>query len=77
MLDDAGGYLFDKRLKSYAEDLDLSLRLQKTKWKMYVRPKALVYHYRDEAFSGSPPEKLRKLIHVSSNRLFVYYKNFH
>jgi len=76
MLDDAGGYLFDKRLKSYAEDLDLSLRLQKTKWKMYVRPKALVYHYRDEAFSGSPPEKLRKLIRVSSNRLLVYYKNF-
>lgn len=76
MLDDVGSYLFDKRLKSYAEDLDLSIRVQNTNWKMYVRPKALVYHYRDEAFSGSPAEKLRKLIHISSNRLFVYYNNY-
>ncbi len=76
MLDDVGSYLFDARLKSYAEDLDLSIRVQNTNWKMYVRPKALVYHYRDEAFSGSPVEKLRKLIHISSNRLFVYYNNY-
>jgi len=76
MLDNVGSYLFDKRLKSYAEDLDLSIRMQNTNWKMYVRPKALVYHYRDEAFSGSPAEKLRKLIHISSNRLFVYYNNY-
>jgi GT2 family glycosyltransferase len=76
MLDDVGSYLFDKRLKSYAEDLDLSIRVQNTNWKMYVRPKAIVYHYRDEAFSGSPAQKLRKLIHISSNRLFVYYNNY-
>jgi hypothetical protein len=76
MLDDVGSYLFDARLKSYAEDLDLSIRVQNTNWKMYVRPKALVYHYRDEAFSGNPAEKLRKLIHISSNRLFVYYNNY-
>lgn len=76
MLVNVGGYLFDTRLKSYAEDLDLSIRVQNTNWKMYVRPKALVYHYRDEAFSGSPVEKLRKLFHISSNRLFVYYNNY-
>ena len=76
MLDDVDGYLFDDRLVSYAEDLDLSIRLKKTKWKMYVRPGALVFHYRDEAFSGKPAYKLRKLIHVSSNRLWVYYNNF-
>ncbi len=76
MLDDVGNYLFDHRLKSYAEDLDLSIRLKKTKWRMYVRPSARVYHYRDEAFSGNPLQKLRKLIHVSSNRLLVYYKNY-
>ena len=76
MLDNVGSYLFDKRLKSYAEDLDFSIRVQTTNWKMYVQPKALVYHYRDEAFSGSPIEKLRKLFHISSNRLFVYYKNY-
>lgn len=76
MLDDVGSYLFDERLVSYAEDLDLSIRLKKTKWKMCVRPRALVYHYRDEAFSGNPAYKLRKLIHVSSNRLWVYYNNF-
>jgi GT2 family glycosyltransferase len=75
MLDDAGGYLFDERLVSYAEDLDLSIRLKKTAWKMYVRPKALVFHYRDEAFSGKPADKLRKLVHISSNRLWVYYNN--
>jgi GT2 family glycosyltransferase len=76
VLDDVGSYLFDDRLVSYAEDLDLSIRLNKTKWKMYVRPGALVFHYRDEAFAGSPVDKLRKLMHVSSNRLLVYYKNF-
>jgi GT2 family glycosyltransferase len=76
MLNDVGNYLFDHRLKSYAEDLDLSIRLKKTNWKMYVRPRALVFHYRDDAFSGRPADKLRKLIHVSSNRLWVYYNNF-
>jgi hypothetical protein len=76
MLNDVGNYLFDARLKSYAEDLDLSIRLKKTKWGMYVRPKAVVYHYRDEAFSGSPLDQLRKLTHISSNRLLVYFNNF-
>jgi GT2 family glycosyltransferase len=75
MLNDAGNYLFDARLKSYAEDLDLSIRLKQTKWGMYVRPKAVVYHYRHEAFSGSPLEQLRKLTHISSNRLLVYFNN--
>jgi GT2 family glycosyltransferase len=76
ILNDVGGYLFDNGLKSYAEDLDLSIRLKKTKWEMYVRPRAVVYHYRDEAFSGKPLEQLRKLINISSNRLLVYYNNF-
>lgn len=75
ILQEAGGYLFDERLVSYAEDLDLSIRLKKTAWKMYVRPKALVFHYRDDAFSGNPADKLRKLVHISSNRLWVYYNN--
>jgi GT2 family glycosyltransferase len=75
MLTDVGNYLFDERLKSYAEDLDLSMRLQKTKWDMYLRTKAVVYHYRDEAFSGNPLKQIKKLIHVSSNRLCVYYNN--
>jgi len=75
VLDDVGNYLFDDRLKSYAEDLDLSIRLRNTEWEMYVQPKAVVFHYRDEAFSGNLVYKLRKLIRVSSNRLFVYYKN--
>ena len=76
MLNDVGNYLFDARLKSYAEDLDLSIRLKKTKWGMYVHPKAVVYHYRDETFSGSPLDQLRKLTHISSNRLLVYFNNF-
>jgi len=75
VLKDVGNYLFDHRLKSYAEDLDLSIRLKKTGWKMFVCPRAVVYHYRDEAFSGSPLNQLRKLFHVSSNRLLVYYSN--
>ena len=75
MLTDVGNYLFDERLKSYAEDLDLSIRLKKTKWSMYIRTKAIVYHYRDEAFSGNPLKQLKKLVHVSSNRLCVYYNN--
>jgi GT2 family glycosyltransferase len=76
MLKDVGNYLFDERLGSYAEDLDLSIRLKHTKWEIYVRPNAVVYHYRDEAFSGSSVHRLRKLFRVSSNRLLVYYKNF-
>jgi len=75
MLNDVENYLFDARLKSYAEDLDLSIRLKKTKWEMYVCPKAVVYHYRDKAFSGSPLDQFRKLTHISSNRLWVYYNN--
>ena len=75
ILEDVGHYLFDDRLGSYAEDLDLSIRLKKTKWQMYVRPQAIVYHYRDEAFSGSPAHLLKKLFKVSSNRLLVYFNN--
>jgi GT2 family glycosyltransferase len=75
ILSDVGNYLFDERLGSYAEDLDLSLRLSKTDWKMFVCPQAIVYHYRDDAFAGSPLNMLHKLVHVSSNRLQVYYYN--
>ena len=75
ILPEVENYLFDDRLGSYAEDLDLSIRLKKTKWKMFVRPQAIVYHYRDEAFARSPLRMLQKLFHVSSNRLLVYYKN--
>jgi GT2 family glycosyltransferase len=75
MLADVGGYLFDTRLKSYAEDLDLSIRLKKTKWGMYVRPKAVVYHFRDRAFSGNVFDQTRKFVHISCNRLLVYYYN--
>lgn len=70
-----GGRLFSDRLGSYTEDLDFSLRLQKTSWKMYVLRKAVVFHYRDDAFSGKPYQMLEKLIHVSVNRLTVYYDN--
>ena len=75
IIKDIGNQLFDSRLGSYMEDLDLSLRLKKTEWKMYVKPEAVVYHYRDEAFSGKPSYMLGKLIHVSGNRLIVYYNN--
>jgi GT2 family glycosyltransferase len=75
ILAEAGNYLFDDRLGSYAEDLDLSIRVKKTRWKMFICPRAVVYHYRDDAFTGSPLHMLRKLFHVSSNRLLVYYKN--
>jgi GT2 family glycosyltransferase len=75
ILKDVRNYLFDSRLESYAEDLDLTLRLKSTDWRMFVCRKALVYHYRDDAFSGSPLNMLRKLFHVSSNRLLVYYNN--
>lgn len=75
ILKDVGNRLFDDRLGSYAEDLDLCLRLKKTKWQLYVRPRAVVYHYRNEAFSGKPLYMLKKFFRVSSNRLMVYTKN--
>ncbi|MBW2608845.1 MAG: glycosyltransferase [Deltaproteobacteria bacterium] len=69
---DLDGYLFDSKLGSYMEDLDLSIRLKDAGRKMYVWRKALIFHYRDDAFSGKPSQMLRKLIHISSNRLIVY-----
>jgi len=75
ILPEIGNRLFDSYLVSYAEDLDLSIRLATTDWKMYVCRKAIVYHFRDEAFSGKAIDKVRKLIHISSNRLLVYYNN--
>lgn len=75
IIDHVGGYLFDSRLGSYMEDLDFSIRLKRSKWKMYVKPEAILYHFRDYAFAGRPWYMLRKLIHVSSNRLIVYYNN--
>ena len=75
ILKDMGNYLFDSRLVNYTEDLDFSIRLKKTKWKPYILPRAVVYHYRDDAFMGTPSLMFRKLIHISSNRLLVYAKN--
>ena len=75
ILKNMGNFLFASHLGSYAEDLDFSIRLKMSEWKMYVCPRAIVYHFRDEAFSGSPAYMLRKLFHVSSNRLLVYYNN--
>ncbi|MFC1869145.1 glycosyltransferase family 2 protein [Thermodesulfobacteriota bacterium] len=75
VLNDIGNYLFDERLGSYAEDLDLSIRLQTTHWKMYVCPNAVVYHLRDDAFSGNATDMLKKLFHISSNRLLVFCEN--
>ena len=75
MLKDINNYLFDRRLISYAEDLDFSLRVIKTQWKMYVHLEAILYHFRDHAFAGHPAHRLRKLIRISSNRLLVYAKH--
>jgi len=76
ILQKVGGYLFDHRIKSYAEDLDLSIRLNYSKTKMYVRPGAVIFHFRDDAFTGNPIHILKKLCHISSNRLYVYYNNY-
>jgi GT2 family glycosyltransferase len=75
LLADVGNYLFDARLKSYAEDLDLCIRLKGTKWGLYVKPRAVIYHYRDKAFSGHPLVLFKKFVHISTNRLLVYQKN--
>lgn len=75
MIGNIGGYLFDSSLVSYMEDLDLSIRLKMAGRKMYVLPSALVYHFRDNAFSGSPMARLDKFIHISGNRLVVYFNN--
>lgn len=75
ILKDVGNFLFDSRLSSYAEDLDLSLRMSNTPWRMFVCTKAIIYHFRDDAFTSSPISMLLKFIKVSSNRLLVYYNN--
>jgi len=75
ILKDIDSRLFDARLGNYAEDLDLSIRMKKTSWKMFGQPDAVIFHFRDNAFGGKPIQRLKKLIHVSSNRLLVYYMN--
>lgn len=75
VLKDVGNYLFDVRLGSYAEDLDFSIRLQRTTWKMYMNPRAVIFHYRSDGFSGPPWGAFKKFNHISSNRLLVYYKH--
>jgi GT2 family glycosyltransferase len=75
ILKDVGNFLFDPRLGSYAEDLDLSIRMSNTPWRMFICTNAIIYHFRDDAFTGSPASMLRKFINVSSNRLLVYYNN--
>ena len=72
ILNDLNNYLFDHRLVSYAEDLDFSLRVIKTQWKMYVHSEAILYLFRDDAFAGNPSRRLSKLIRISSNRLLVH-----
>jgi len=67
-----GNYLFDERLISYAEDLDLSLRAAANDLEMFVCPEAVIYHFRDDAFYGKPTDMIKKYLHVSSNRLLVY-----
>ena len=69
-------HLFDERLVSYAEDLDLSLRAEADALKMFVCPNAVIYHFRDDAFSGKPGAMVRKFLHVSSNRLLVYLNRY-
>ncbi len=76
ILADTDGYLFDERLGSYAEDLDFSLRLARAEKKMFVAKQAIVYHFRGASFSGSLRQMLTKFVHVSSNRLVVYLKNY-
>lgn len=73
VLADIGHYLFDASLVSYAEDLDLSFRLAEAGLKMYISPGAVLYHFREESFSGSPIHKIVKFIHISNNRLRVHY----
>jgi GT2 family glycosyltransferase len=75
LLKDIGNYLFDCRLGSYAEDLDFSIRVNRSPWKMYMNPQAVIFHYRDDSFSGSPQKALKKFSHISSNRLLVYFKH--
>jgi GT2 family glycosyltransferase len=75
VLPDIGNYLFDSSLGSYAEDLDFSIRMNKTPWKMFVNPRAVIFHYRDDSLSGSPVKVLKKFSHISSNRLVVYYNH--
>ncbi len=75
MIKDVGGFLFDEKLGSYMEDLDLSLRTSKSPWKMYVHNRSVVYHYRDTAFAGKPSYMLGKFVHISGNRLLIYYNH--
>ena len=39
---------------------------------MYIASAAVLYHFRDQAFTGHPGQRIRKLIRISSNRLLVY-----
>ncbi len=73
---DVGGFLFDEWLGSYLEKLDLSLRMQKTSWKMYVAQRAWGTLYSRKSHIEKARYRIGKYVHLAANRLFVYYYNF-
>ncbi|NOZ05876.1 MAG: glycosyltransferase family 2 protein [Chloroflexi bacterium] len=69
MLDEIG--LFDRRLGSYCEDVDLNWRAQLAGWQCIYVPKAIVYH-KVSATGGGPLSSY----HVGRNVLWVLARDY-
>jgi len=65
---------FDDRFFMYEEDLELSLRVQESGWKIWYEPMALVYHVGQGSIRGQG-EKFTGLLWPSNPNLPFYVSN--
>jgi glycosyltransferase involved in cell wall biosynthesis len=63
--------LFDGRLKTNAEDIDMGLRLRKLGWKILYDPSIVVFHLREDSLRSLFTTAYRVALWVA----FVFFKN--
>jgi len=66
--------VFDERFSSYAEDLDLSLRVRKAGYEIWYGPTAKLWHMEGAATRKNVGEQMRKFS-ATRNSLYVMYKH--
>jgi GT2 family glycosyltransferase len=67
------GYIFDSDFFSYAEDLDLGLRIHALGYRTVVVPKAVVYHLHTLR-TGLTPATFAHTVRIIRNRFLSFFK---
>lgn len=65
---------FDPRFFMYEEDLELSLRVQESGWKLWYEPSALVYHVGQGSTRKDKSKFSPRFSHMNSNLIFLVYE---